>query len=55
VFINQLQQISSINPCNIHCENNYRPVFGRTNVRQFCIRYSGPSTWNVTPDSIRSI
>ena len=54
-FPNQFQQISSINPYNIHSAANYRPDFCCTNVRQFCIRYSGPSTWNDTPNSIRSI
>jgi len=38
LFINQFQKISSINPYNIRTATNYRPVFCRTNVRQFCIR-----------------
>src|SRR6218665_1792113 len=55
VVITQFQQTSSINPYNIRFATNYRSVFCHTNVRQFCIRYSGPSTWNDTPDSMRSI
>lgn len=47
-------QTSSINPYktrSIHC---YRPIYCRTNTRQFAIRYVGPITWNMTPIDIRS-
>ena len=44
VFINQFQQISSINPYNIRSAIMSRPVFCRINVKKFCIRYSGVGT-----------